>query len=219
MSKRSCSAAGRPNRLLTVCGLTIPTPLRCGSAIKRSIHGWQLITAREDLGRGTSATIVGVGNATGVGRVLHASKDACLSPSDRPLHNAEDAWEIGKGISWSVEASAASWLRTWTGAVAFFWRPRCHAGLLQRSRWPRGNFCTRFQRMYGGPSPWITGVNGRRFAVFNGPWGSRCTLPLPMRHGNVGRMRTPTAYYAIISRNRRISPRSRHTDLRRSWRN
>ncbi|CUS33561.1 hypothetical protein COMA1_11222 [Candidatus Nitrospira nitrosa] len=96
MSKRSCSAAGRPNRLLTVCGLTIPTPLRCGSAIKRSIHGWQLITAREDLGRGTSATIVGVGNATGVGRVSLAERPAIAQRRGR-LGDWEGDLVVGRG--------------------------------------------------------------------------------------------------------------------------
>jgi transposase, IS30 family len=115
------------------------------------------------------------------------SQDECLLQTDQPSSSAEGALEIGKGISWSVAGSAASWPHTWTGAVTFFSRPRCRVGLPQRSRWPRGNSCTRFHHRCDIRSPWITGVNGRSFPVFNERWDSRYTLPLPMPRGSAGR--------------------------------
>ena len=132
-----------PEQIAHRVGSTIPTRLQCGSAIKRSIRAWQRITVRAVPGPGTFATIVGVGNAMVVGRVLRASEDECLWQTDRPSPTAEGVWETGKGIWWSVEARAASWPHMWTGAVAFSLRRRCHAGLPRRSRPSREKSCSR----------------------------------------------------------------------------
>ena len=134
------------------------------------------------------------------GRVPFADQPAIAQRRGR-LGDGEGDLVVGRGQS---------------GFVATHVDRRSCVGLLPRSRWPRRNSCTRFQRMCGGPSPWIAGVDERPFAVFNGPWGSRSTVPLPMWHGNVGRMRTPTAYYATIFPNQRTAHGSRRTGLRRS---
>ncbi len=87
--KKNCSVAGRPNRLPTGYGSTILTPLRCESAITRSLRGWRLIPAWEEPGLAPSATIVGVENAMAVGHVPRTFPDGYPLPTNRPSSSAE----------------------------------------------------------------------------------------------------------------------------------
>ncbi len=161
------------------CVSTIPTPLRCGSAIKQSIHGWREITAREVPDLATSAIIAGVGNVMGVGHVPPASQDECRSSTDRPSSAAEDELEIGKGISWSVQLRAGSEPCMLTGTGAFCSQPRSCIGLPWGPQLSHGKSCNCFHVTCVVHFPWITAVSGRLFALFNEPLDSRCTCLHP----------------------------------------